>query len=280
MRLCCMSDLVNIPGCFPSDSGLYHDRPAYSRTGSEILDQQFQSQFSNKQVIVRKTKSQHEFLTQIDALVKILIGYQFIKFTYSSCVTPLLLRAAFISVLNPAQVSINNYNSILNIHSPDQRRMKKLLASNFCLSLYICTILISAYYISLIFTWLIPLADEGKLNQLQNGSWWFILFIGESTPDYLPDMNIYLKLYTLNFHSLIIIELIIVFFQLILFQSLFKQLTIGDRKLQENELELVRTPKDLLSIPTNTNADTLQVPIVLRVNLLEALSYKAFESLD
>lgn len=279
-----MDGLVNVPGSFPQYESTSNERPKPTRSSSAILDQQFQDQFANKQVLIRKTKCQHELLIQLDGLIKILVGFQFVKYYHSSCITPLVLRATFITLLAPSQVTTNEGNFYLQSMTRDvdlqsvRQEVKRLIVTNFCRAFYLMSLMISVYYIITTFTWLIPLADSGRLSELQHGSWFFISFIGESTPeDIVPEMNIWLKLYKLGFPGLVLTECTIVLLQLTLFQCIYKQSTMGDRHLHEDEMELVRTPKDLLSLPSNTNADALEVPNILKVKIYEVLDVDSYQ---
>lgn len=275
-----------IPGSFPTyeSNSQEYDQIKINRSGSVILDEQLQEQFCSKQITIRKTRNQHELLIQLDGIIKILIGYQFVKFTHSSCLTPLILRAFFLVLLTPSQVTTNEgifYFQVMSqyIENPSVRQdIKKLIISNFCRSFYLISLMISIYYITTMFAWLLPLAASGDLSQIQHGSWWFISFIGESTPsDITPEMNIWLKLYKLGFFGLLITEFLILFLQLILFQCIFKQTTMGDRHLNEDEVYLIRSPKDLLSIPSNIIPDYQEVPTILKVKLYEVLNVDSYE---
>lgn len=129
------------------------------------------------------------------------------------------------------------------------------------------------FYHGLVVTWLVLIANDNNLAAIEHGSWWFVSFIGESTPSVLAVMPWYKKMVVLGLPQLLITDVLIMILQLVLFQCVFRQstLTYLGRRLNDETLIIRTSMVDPVSPIPHIN----QAPMVLRVRLYESLRKEA-----
>lgn len=286
-----MTTRFNLPGTFPIDDEI-PSAPAnttystVSSTATELIESQQNFQFNNNQLIHNKRKYQFDILTQIDALVYIIIFYQFVKFCHSACLIPMVLHLVLQILLNSKIVTQNsqvpNLLSFLsNEDNQDTReRIYETFIHKYCYLLYIKTILVILYHTLFVATWVMYLVDTQQLQKLNHGTWWFISFIGEETPVIDKSTPYWLKLFELGLFQLIFTDVLILFLQLALYQCIYKQSDAFhlDRRLNEKEVYIIRTNADSTSGIDDQSVvtDADGVPTVLKIRLFECFKSDAY----
>ena len=291
-----------IPGSFPSALSVAsgtESRTNAKAVATTIIDEENNFKFRSKQFIVQKTRHQQNLISQLDTLVYLLIGYQFIKYCHSACILPVLLHiimqkilccssitgdpnSSNIHVINEAVNDYINRRRQDNANTPNDPSRDDLINHIFtkaCSLVYWKAIITFVYHVLFVCTWMVLIVDDGKLKMLENGSWWFISFIGESTPeDVTKETNYWYKLLQLGLPGLLVSDLIILFIQLVLFQCIFKQSTVSPigRTLDEDEINLIRQAGDFSSIPDRAKIFGGTVPWVLLIKLYELFEKKSF----
>ncbi|EDK43230.1 hypothetical protein LELG_01408 [Lodderomyces elongisporus NRRL YB-4239] len=223
---------------------------------SRYVEDDFEFRFSSNQLIRRKTRAQHEFLAQLEGLCYILIFYQFIKFCYSACLIPTLLHVLVLAFVNYNFAIDPETGDVLlramfeeSLDHQERIELLKRRLPRICFAVYCKTVFVMAYHILFICTWMISLVDEGQLDELETGSWWFVSFIGEEPPIIHKELGYWAKAIKLGLVQLLLLDIIILFLQLVLFQCIFKQsLAVGARSLDEREVELIRGKNIPLSL--------------------------------
>ncbi|KAK6465549.1 hypothetical protein DFJ63DRAFT_24732 [Scheffersomyces coipomensis] len=289
-----MSGRSTMPGSYPiqATSTNSSSRSYVNPIASNILDQELATSFEGKHTINLKNKHQQHIVIQLETLVYILVGYQFIKYCHSACIMPIILHISVQRILgcevitsNTASGRLSGIPGILILRNDDdieptlREQIKQLVLTKACFTIYWKTIFTIFYHTIFITSWVMSINNHGHLKSLEHGTWWVISFIGEETPtDILPSTNYWLKLYKLGLPGLIITDLLILFIQLILYQCIYKQSTYlnNDRSVNEQEVYLLRTIGESSS-KIDESIDTLQaVPLVLKVKLYECFSSEAY----
>lgn len=291
-----------IPGSFPNGLSVAPGTESQINTkavATTIIDEENNSRFRNKQFIVQKTRHQQNLISQLDTLVYLLVGYQFIKYCHSACILPALLHiivqkilscssitgdpnSGGIHVINEAVTDFINRRRQNNANTPNDPSRDDLINTIFikaCSIVYWKAIVTCVYHILFICTWMVLIANDNKLNMLENGSWWFISFIGESIPeDITIETNYWYKLFQLGLPGLLVSDLIILFIQLVLFQCIYKQSTVSPigRTLNEDEINLIRQAGDFSSIPDRAKIFGGSIPWILLIKLYELFERKSF----
>lgn len=286
----------NIPGAFPRDviegSSRQESNQEYIKSSAtEILEEESNAKFDREHIITRKTKYQRDLIMQLEALVYLLIGYQFIKYCHSACLIPLALHISVQVWLSCKTIIKGNSNessmSIVDIISrflrsiEDPVMKEELIRSvtrKFCLFIYWKSIFTFVYHIVFVCFWEVPLIKSNGLDTLENG-WWVISFIGEEAPRYLQETdNYWKKLFGLGLHGLLFTDLLITFIQLTLFQSIFKQSTAinKERVLNEKEIYILRQSNETTSVVDNTISMDNETPAVFAIRLFDSLKVESF----
>lgn len=291
-----------IPGSFPNALSVVSGTELRTNTkavATTIIDEENNSKFRNKQFIVQKTRHQQNLISQLDTLVYLLLGYQFIKYCHSACILPVLLHiivqkilscssitgdpsSGGIHVINEAVTDFINRRRQNNADTPNDPSRDDLTNNIFikvCSFIYWKAIITCVYHVLFVCTWMVLIVNDDKLKMLENGSWWFISFIGESTPeDITKETNYWYKLFQLGLPGLLVSDLIILFIQLVLFQCIYKQSTVSPigRRLNEDEINLIRQAGDFSSSPDRAKIFGGTVPWVLLIKLYELFERKSF----
>lgn len=261
---------------------------------SELLEEENVTQFTAKQKMIYKTNLQLHMISQLDGLVYIVAGYQFIKFSHSTTILPLLLHvltelllacSAISCRFTPSNTAINTgIDQLINLNREREQLRHEVesdgdviqrVYDRACSLLYWKSFISLAWHIMSFFLWLLPLANRDELDLLENGGWWFVSFIGESVPsDVSAISNIWIKMSKLGLPGIIFTELLIFMTQLTLFQSIYRQSTLSrlGHNLHENELEILRKPGDNAPACSSLEIGVDQPAKIFRVRLYEVLS--------
>ncbi|KAK6457552.1 uncharacterized protein RJT20DRAFT_24506 [Scheffersomyces xylosifermentans] len=294
----------SIPGAFPPPNS-----PPQLQTGSasnsnttgfvnpvtsSLIDKANLHSFEGKHVLIQKAKHQQDIVTQLEALVYILVGYQFIKYCHSACLVPVVFHIAYQKMLSCDPITSNNTTEyrmgiagLLLVTRGEENptirdRATRIVLTKSCLMLYWKTIITSLYHILFITTWMMYIVNDGSAYKLEHGTWWFISFIGEEAPlDIDASTNYWVKLAKLGLPGLLITDMIILFIQLVLYQCVYKQSTLLPHRgmLVDKEVYLLRTVSETAT--TNARLDDSidpheTIPLVLKVKLFESFSWEAF----
>lgn len=292
-----------IPGSFPTapqERSGSTSQVLTNASATTIVEQENESKFRNKQFIVQKTRHQHHLISQLDTLVYLLVGYQFIKYCHSACILPVLLHIIVQNILSCGSISSNDSNNgggirIINdavtdfinrrratggsSSEPSRDDLIRTIYARACSIIYWKAVLTCMYHVLFVCTWVMPIANNNDLYLLENGTWWFISFIGETSPqNFSEEANYWYKLFQLGLPGLIVSDLIILFIQLVLFQCIYKQSTLSPlgRTLNEDELNLIRQTGDFSSLPDRTEIFRDTIPWVLLIKIYELFERKSF----
>lgn len=263
--------------------------PRQSGGAMDIVDQENLDDFKNHQKVSLKTQRQLTLISQLDTLVYILVGYQLIKYCHSACLLPVIGHIFvqkslccerftpynngrefrdFLSFINELE-STNDHESRIN-H----------ISNRVCAGIYWKCFITIIYHFGFIAIWLIPIANNGQLDLLTNGTWWFISFIGESIQvDNFGDLNYLEKLILLGLMGLIISDLFILFIQLLLYQAIYRQSNVSPigRRLVGKEIEILRTGASGNSGNGSELVEiTYEPPMALVVKLFETFKTSTF----
>lgn len=253
-----------------------------------IIDKENTLRFQNKQFIIQKTRHQQHIISQLDTLVYFLIGYQFIKYCHSACILPVLCHLIIQKALSCSAITGDSSGTGIRVISDiteevTSRRSREELITTICAKtcalVYWKAIFTCLYHVLFVSAWMMLIVDENEIGLLRHGTWWFISFIGESTPDDINNTtNYWYRLFQLGLPGLLASDLIILFIQLVLFQCIFKQSTVSPigRRLNEDEVNLIRQTGDYSSIPDNISVLEETVPWVLQVKLYELFKWESF----
>ncbi|CCE86298.1 Piso0_004781 [Millerozyma farinosa CBS 7064] len=261
---------------------------------SELLEEENVTRFTSKQKMVYKTNLQSHMISQLDGLVYITAGYQFIKFSHSTTILPLLLHVSTELLLacsaiscrfTPSSTAINTgVDQLINLNREREQSRGEVesdadviqrVYNRACSLLYWKSFITFAWHIMSFFLWLLPLVSRDELDLLENGGWWFVSFIGESVPtDVSANSSIWIKMIKLGLPGIIFTELLIFMIQLTLFQSIYRQSTLSmlGHNLHENELEILRKPGENSPACSNLEMAADGSAKIFRVRLYEVLN--------
>ncbi|OBA18011.1 hypothetical protein METBIDRAFT_47791 [Metschnikowia bicuspidata var. bicuspidata NRRL YB-4993] len=294
-----------MPGSFltePQD----HPRPAVPGPSSLFSDQEslnlavereFQTIFASKELGASKTAAQKHLIGQLDTLTYLIIGYQFLRYTHGSCMPPtlahllvqFLLYSRHFTAMGPGsgrQIFAEYLNSreqhfqAAGLSFDRQQiidfiflRMRNVILWKFLVCLVYHTLLVVLY--------LRPLANKDRLHFLQNGSWYFVSFVGEEISRHnLASSSWWLQLWQLGLFGLLGMDVVILIFQLILYQSIFLQSTISPKGLRLNEAEcdILRAEGPGPGLGIDTTSDG--VPDIFHIKLYESLGEDPLAEFD
>ncbi|CCE85199.1 Piso0_004781 [Millerozyma farinosa CBS 7064] len=261
---------------------------------SEVLEEENIKRFTSKQKVIYKTNLQSHLVSQLDSLVYIIVGYQFIKFSHSTTILPLLLHVLTQISLSCGAVSNRSTPSTTAINTAVDHLIKRnreleqseavgesdadviqRVYDRACSLIFWKSLITFAWHIMSFFLWLVPLVNRDELDLLENGGWWFVSFIGEAVPaDVSANSSIWTKIIKLGLPGVIFSELLIFMIQLILFQSIYRQSTLSmlGHNLHENEIELLRKSGDYSPAPSNLDIAADGSAKIFRVRLYEILN--------
>lgn len=156
-----------------------------------------------------------------------------------------------------------------------------------CSFIYIKFIIVSIYHILFVCLWLMPFAMNDELDQFQTGTWWFISFIGETTPKNVSsEPNFFKRAGMLGLPGLLFTNVLILFVQLVLFQCIYHQSTVSPlgRKLKEDDGttlcllgELPSSVEEETDIQREAMLTSIdEIPTILLVKLFELFEWESF----
>lgn len=256
---------------------------------SSLLEQEDMTRFSSKQRLNRKTSHQHNLITQLQVMVYLLVCYQFIKYCHSAALVPVLLHIGT-QFLISCNLITNNQGSqtfglaslVLSAASDDtlepevREQILKVTATKLCLSIYLKTLFILMYHMLFVCAWEVSIVDDGNLQQLTHGAWWFVSFIGEEVADLSPQALFWTKITRLGLFELLMSDMVILFLQLVLYQCVYRQSTLMGRSVGEEEVYVVRTSSDGVGQYDDSIDMVHEIPVVLKIRLYEVFSGKSF----
>lgn len=247
----------------------------------ELVDQELLQGFNKKQDLMKKTIRQSHLINQLDRLVYILVTYQFVKYCHLASLFPVLGHIIVQKLLSCEEftgkesgffnllVILRKFNDEANGDADVIRSLNRMV-SHFCSVIYLKSLIMIVSHILFITLWLLPLADQGQLKNISNGSWWFVSFVGEYRDIGNWGLLSYIsKLVHLGLVGLVVSDLLILFIQLTLFQAIFKQCpsSPSGEELSDETMNL-RTKGD---VSANYNNDEV-IPITLKVKLYDTMS--------
>ncbi|KAI3405349.2 hypothetical protein KGF56_001846 [Candida oxycetoniae] len=257
------------------------------QVASEVVESEFETRFTCNRIVHRKTEDQHHIMAQLEGLCYILIFYQFSKFCYNACLIPTLCHIVQLTILNHRLVISSYANIFLQALSEDvdnESRINTLRGKipTICNNLYFKTVFVLVYHTLFVCTWMVSLVNEEKLSQLENGTWWFISFIGEKVPVISPQASFWIKIVKLGLPQLLILDLVILFLQLILLQCIFKQSSVfrGGRTMGDKEVYLIRSRNSGYEVQGDDSLEDYGqgVILALKVRLYETFQFDSFST--
>lgn len=248
-----------IPGAYPETL----EAPSVS---PEVADSQFQREFAYKQCLTRKTRAQHDLFTHIDTVVYVLVGFQFIRYCHMACILP---AAAHLFMQRLVGRDLLDSGVLNRLDNSIRRQFESTILANFYVWIWWKTLLAMLYHLGFVWWYLVPMVDAGTWDKLGNGDWWFVLFIGEEIAPIDPKSSLLTKLTKVGLWQLLLTDAIIGFCQLVLHQAVFRQSTINERRLDSEEVYLVRLVGDSLGRPDVLVDPELETPMVLTIKMFE-----------
>lgn len=258
-------------------------------TSADLVELQLLQSFENKHKSITNILLQSHLVSQLDTLVYILIGYQTVKYCHSASLLPAIGHILIQQLLSCSAITSRQSGGFIQLvaqyyrERENDRHNNDLEINNstgavipndiaiICSAIYCKTILVILYHCLFMSFWLIPIVDAGGLKMISNGTWWFVSFIGEYRPiDRWSDLSHIQKVTKLGLWELIGSDLVILFIQLVLFQSIYRQSTILSNQDGENrdETEILRRQGEAVE---SRGGD-----VVLRVRLYEAFRSNSF----
>lgn len=274
-----------IPGSFPQQE-LQEPPGPVSESASKAVEQEELEVFAKRHDGHNKTRYQITIIKQLQSLIYILIAFQFLKYCHSACIVPVIIHASSQLLLSCGSLTfarsraeltwlpamINAINQTPGLQDWEKEKRQSTIFRRVCWYMYAKTFFVGFYH-GLVVTWLVLIANDNNLAAIEHGSWWFVSFIGESTPSVLAVMPWYKKMVVLGLPQLLITDVLIMILQLVLFQCVFRQstLTYLGRRLNDETLIIRTSMVDPVSPIPHIN----QAPMVLRVRLYESLRKEA-----
>lgn len=245
--------------------------------------------FNRSEFLVNKAKGQRHLLRQLEGCVYILVGYELVKYCHLACLLPFILDLMTQSMISVrAIVEPDNWSLLETINEVKNRKeqesgesqatQRSNMTKFICLSIYGKFLLIITYHALFIF-WLKLIADSGHLDEMVNGSWWLVSFIGETVvADYDTSSSIWLQLWQLGLYQLILIDFLILLLQLTLYQSIHKQSSksLEGLPLNIDELETVRPYNARVSGDTLRQLPQKATPEVLNIRLHDCFNSQSY----
>lgn len=252
-----------------------------------------------------KAHSQRDMVRALDAMVYLLVGYQYIKFCYSAALLPVVLHLVaqkFLSVeayiggvhgspqpstitalaaatsassrRSRAVTSARSNSSVTDRDGPDVEHMSRVVRS-VCAFVYWKFILVVIYHTTFVCIYLMPFAMKDELTQFEYGTWWFISFIGETPPiDIASEPSVWWRIVALGLPGLLVVDLLILFLQLVLLQCLYNQSAVSPlgRSLHASS-NVLRLSGDHAEEP---QGDETRQNYILLVRLFDVFAWEAF----
>lgn len=192
----------------------------------------------------------HDLIVQLNSAVFLLAGYQLVRICHLSCVLPFALHCAYNAIVLPSMANGSDAKiAVLRRWlSPNDQVLGSALTPNpqilageaslfqliRALLLWKTIVTLAAHALFVIM-WEVVLARANKLKLISNGAWWFVSFIGESTPttdiSQLTTIEIAIKL---GLIQLLASDIAILCIQMVLLQLIYGQSDI----LVEREFDM------------------------------------------
>lgn len=249
-----------MPGAFPGLQTLstHRNHPLENSSAHAPADLPPPLIFEQKELVAAKTAAQRHLVGQLNSLTYFLIGYQFVKYCYSSSLPPLFLHAIIQQLLHVEEITANNRSSRtlfsdamsaqerhaeLTGSTFDRAAWARLLESRLTHFIYWKFLAVAVMHMLFVILFLQGEAAAGRLPQLSFGLWYCLTFMGENGPsNYLVADPWWMRMWKLGLVELLACDLAILVLQLCVFQSIYVQLTISPRGLAlgEEEVNIVR----------------------------------------
>jgi len=253
-------DWPQMPGSFPGTplSNPRYNTVAQSQTPVARAELPPPILFEQKEQVGTKTAAQRHLIGQLNSLTYFVIGYQFVKYCYSSCLPPLFFHSLIQQLLHVEEITGNNRSSRTIFSEAialqerqaeltgipfDRRGWARLLESRLTQFIYWKFLVVAVWHTLFVVIFLQGEAAGGRLANLSFGLWYSLSFMGESYPSsYLVLDPWWLRLWKLGLVELLVCDVVILVLQLCVFQSIYLQLTISPRGLAlgEDEVNIVR----------------------------------------
>lgn len=282
-----------MPGAFPGSHApsSHRNRPHQNPSPLPPVELPPPLIFEQKELVAAKTAAQRHLLGQLNSLTYFLIGYQFVKYCYSSSLPPLFLHAIIQQLLHVEEITANNHSSrtlfseAMNAQERhaeltgstfDRAAWARLLESRLTHFIYWKFLAVAVMHMLFVMIFLQGEADAGRLPQLSFGLWYCLAFMGENGPsNYLAADSWWIRMWKLGLVELLACDLAILVLQLCVFQSIYVQLTISPRGLAlgEEEVNILRVQggaRGEVDVDVEGHMD------ILHIKLFELLEREAY----
>lgn len=278
-----------MPGTFPGpDSPLRASGPAHHlEANSDLTSQHHQDTFARRELVNFKTVSQKHLIGQLGTLTHLLIGIQFLRYTYSSCLPPVLGHCLVEFLLHGqhfASAGPESGRRIFADQLDSQEQLFRSLGLEFDRASIVRFIMnktrsfifwkylaVCVYHTVFVLLWLRPVALSGRLRLLEAGLWYCLSFLGQPAPAFLPDSSRFVQMWHLGLYQLLILDTVILALQLIVYQCIYLQSTISPRGIRLNEPEVNICRSVLANVDGQVDLEQDGLPDVLHVKLYETL---------
>lgn len=251
-----MSFNFSMPGSFPGESSASRDHNATSTVSLRpiITELPPSTLFEQKEMVGTKTHAQKHLVNQLKSLSYFLIGFQFVRYCYSSCLAPLLLHLVVQKAIDveditdpsrPPRVLFGEAILLMEREAEAQNTTFRrsawvsLLLAKLTLFIYWKYVVVCVWHLFFVVLLMQKLAANGNLDDVSLGLWYCLLFMGESVPLNLSASDSWVvQLWKLGLVELFVTNTAILALQILLFQSIYLQLTISPKGVALNEEEV------------------------------------------
>lgn len=286
-----MDSSYSMPGSFPLPSNTSWSARS-PPPAPPVAESSTQVTFERKELIGTKTHAQRHLIGQLNSLTYFVIGYQFVKYCYSSCLPPLFFHALIQQLLNTEEITGNGqgtrvlFNEAIALQERhaeangilyNRTAWVNLLLSKLCLFVYWKFLVVAAWHTVFVVGWVQLVANNGQLEDLSFGTWYCLSFMGETTPSNYSVLDPWwLRLWKLGLVELLITDVIILALQLCLFQSIYFQSTISPKgiALGEEEVYILRAQSG--GAQGSVPLDHRGLPDVLHIKLFQMFDRESF----
>lgn len=255
-----MSLPLAMPGTFPAANSASRDHNPTSREPllsptAEISPPEL---FEQRELVGTKTHAQRHLIGQLNSLAYFLMGYQFVRFCYLSCLPPLFLHVVVQRLLDveditdntrPTRVLFGEAISLMERQAEAQNTTFRrsvwvsLLLAKLGLFVYWKFVVAAVWHILFVVLMMQQIATAGHIDNVSLGLWYCLSFIGENLPSNYSVLDPWwVLLWKLGLVELVVTDVAILALQLCLFQSIFLQSTISPKgiALGEEEVYILR----------------------------------------
>lgn len=272
---------MSMPGSFPTAVS-----PSLPRDGALNADfTLLEPDFVAKQAFCSKVAAQKSLLVTLSSTTTFLVGYQFLRYTHGACLPPTLAHLLIQVLLQPwraytaselelyeEHLDLQEQYFILQMLPFNRTAAARTLLKKTCLLIYWKFVAVVAYHVFFVVFWLRAVALDGRLKNLEHGSWFGVSFIGECIYiEILRHDLLVVQLWKLELVPVLLLDLAILVLQLTMYQCIFVQSTLSPRGMRLNEPDafiLRGTPSVPLEKPLE--------PPAICVRLYESLQKDAY----